>query len=431
MVAIKVLALAIVAFSSTSWAEDCPGVKMSDGTCIVDPSLTTQATQAPVQTVAPTTSTSTPYTGVQPNYAPDRFEVEAIKEFCQSSSNPSSCMAGKFAELNARDAAIIKAAKDKAASEQAAAAPPAAPPAGGGGGGGNEDKGGEQQAEPEQASNEGQPEDSSGGGEEENQNNVGKAHGGECVAKVIELAKVCSKKKEEAAKACDDKQDEGVKSAIAAGDRRGKELMSKQASTRDATIFGAVDNAETAGAYKQFGASCKEKHVACESECDSVRKTYDALCLSDRQKQAQVAPKVQQSESDRLVCRDEYGQTAKNAAAQSSGSQGSGEEAAGETKQSASSGSGEGMDHSQMMQQFAQAAKAKDEKKAAEKAAEEQAMAQIRAGAKAEVVCASNSAYAALEVCKCATGSPLCGVGGSPIRGLSSDAPAVLTKPGY
>lgn len=439
MHSMKIIAVAFFALCSTSWAQACTGILMSDGTCISDPSITQEVVTTPVVQTTTTTSGSTAVdlSGYAPDSLPNTARVDLIRTRCAAAgyggySSPAACVQAEFATLTAERDAQIAAAKKKAAESSGNADQAQQQPQ-------QQQQQPQQQAKKDEGGGEKAPEDkaakddSAQASSDEEGDGEGQAKNGECLKIIPQLVKACEKKKEAADVACDPEQHDGLKKVSADG-KIAAVSVGSAVREQSSAVKSSILRKESADATKDFAGVCKKEHMSCQSECDSVKKTFEKVCKDPAQKQ-KVAKLVAKADEEKAYCEKDLTAKSTAAAAEAGSLQSSAEQGAGVSKTSSNSGGGSGGGMPDMSALAGLMKNSQEEKKKSEAEAKavEEALAKIAAQEGMGTSC-QRPEFANLEACvcygktaaQCAQSTP---TANPTSRILSSEAPATLSAP--
>lgn len=157
----------------------------------------------------------------------------------------------------------------------------------------------------------------------------GGSGGGSCDQIVKKYVDTCTEKKDYAEETgCNESADSSIQGAQISNAMSGQRMRSGQSSTNNSNSSASGGNAKMAGAYRDFACSCDKARGSCENKCDpgKLRQQAQSKCTTTAQKNSlqQAIKKVTEHKS---TC-SEMATTASNARQQAKGLEGTSNQAA-------------------------------------------------------------------------------------------------------
>ncbi|HRO67407.1 MAG TPA: hypothetical protein PL182_07575 [Pseudobdellovibrionaceae bacterium] len=395
--------LAFVCFSLSVHSAEAGQLCLSDGTCLEDPSLTTETkpkTDLPSGLNLDSTGT---WSMIQAKCSKDNYNKGIVKY-----ASPEACLQENMAELNKRAQANYDKAKKSGGSnsQDGGGNSPGGGQQGGQGGqqgdqANNQQGGGQQQQGDQQQGQQGDQ----GQGAQAAQHDPVKAEeplnmpNASCSQAVTAHLQRCEKTRKAADLKCDPSKDKGIQSSERSSKDSGMLAKASDRANRNAAMS-AVDQHGLSESVSAFAGSCRLGHRQCERECMTVRKAFEKYCAnaspSDKAK-AQAAVAKAEGKENGLYCSKDLAQKADQADQQAAVSSQNAEQHAGVNDQTSGSGGGGGGEGlSGLLGQMAQL----NQQKQAEKEALKKALEAATAQEGLEQAC-QRSQFQDLEECVC------------------------------
>lgn len=406
MRAFRVLAIACLSFYFLS--AQAGQICMSDGSCINDPSLTTETVpKVDLPSGLNLESTGT-WSMIQTKCNKDNYNKGVVKY-----SSPEACLRENMAEVSKRAQDTVAKAKKESGNADG----------GGGGqgqggqGGQGQQGGGDQQGQGDQANNgngdqqqpQGDSQQGDQGGAQAAQNEPVKGEeplkmppGTSCPQAVAAHLQRCEKTRKAADLKCDPSKDKGIQDSEASSKDTGMLSKASDRTNRNASMS-ALDQHQLSKSVEAFAGSCRLGHRQCERECLTVRKAFEKYCASAapaEKAKAQADVAKAEGKENGLYCSKDLAQKADQADQQAAVSSQNAEQHASvndQTSGSGGSGGGGGADGlSGLLGQMGQL----NQQKKAEKEALKKALEAAAAQEGMEQAC-QRAQFQDLEACVC------------------------------